>query len=282
MKMMDNKDKDIRPFEYEGQKYKVVRPTQKVRRESDAIYAQAFKQAVQDGFFLEVEIEELLEGRGLDEKTVSRKKNELIKQIRTLEVKLAKRQYKNVEEGRELAFRVADLRNSLENVDSGRKELKTQLASTVAENKRFNFFAYKCVTSEDGKPLWADFDEYENDDTPLAYLASIELASLLYNITRESIDKLSADYTENSWLRQNKFMDEKLRLINDKGKLIDRDGRLVNEEGYFVDENGNRVDIFGNRLTEDGHILSEEKVEKVESPPKNTPQEVMETVIEAG
>ena len=39
--MQDNKMENVKIFEFEGSNYKIVKPSNKIRRESDAIYAKA-------------------------------------------------------------------------------------------------------------------------------------------------------------------------------------------------------------------------------------------------
>lgn len=259
---MESKNKnnnDVRIFEFEGKKYKVTRPSNKIRRMSDAVYAKAYRQAISDGFLLEAEIDELLESRGFDDKSIQRKRTNILKEIRNLEVALVKKKYKNNEEGRNIALRIQELRNDLENVDAARQELKSQSASTIAENKRFNFFTYQCVTTESGEPLWSTFEEFESDEDPLAYKAATELLTLVFDAAQVSINKAASDRIENIWLKEHKYMDDKLRLIDEKGRLIDSEGRLINEDGYFIDEEGDRVDMFGNKLDEDGNILGDDE-----------------------
>jgi hypothetical protein len=242
-------------FEFEGKKFNVVRPSNKIRKESNIVYNKALREAIDSGFFFEFEIEELLKDRGYNEKDYNKQRNDMMKGIRAYEAKLINEQYKNLDEGKQIAFKTQDLRAELENFDSPHRELRSQSATTFAENKRFNFFAYKCISTEDGSQIWTNFDEYENDDSQLAIMASAKLLYLLYQVNHESSQKISAERTENVWLKQNKFMNEDLQLINTKGQTIDREGRLIDKEGNFINESGDRIDVLGNPLDAEGKLI---------------------------
>jgi len=110
--MTDKKDNNdnARIFEFEDKKYKIIRPTNKIRRESEAVYAKAYRRAIHDGFFLDAEIEEILRTRNMDDKGLRDKKNNLTGQMKTIELTLKNKDYKNKKEGRRLALDLKDLR----------------------------------------------------------------------------------------------------------------------------------------------------------------------------
>lgn len=247
--------KNFVKFELDDKKYTVIKPTNKIRKQSDAIYAKAYREAIGNGFLLNVEIDKILEERNLTDNDITKERTKLVKQIRDLEVILAKEEYSSVEEGKEVAFKIKDLRSQLINADTAKSELNKLSADNLAENKRFAFLSYSCISSDDGKPVWSSFEEYEDDESPLAYKAASELLVLQYNIYQDNQKEVESHYTENVWLIKNGFMNDNLDLIDDKGRMIDRHGRLINDKGEFINEDGHRIDIYGNLLDDKGRII---------------------------
>ena len=66
---------------------------------------------------------------------------------------------------------------------------------------------------------------------------------------------------ENKFLKDYKFVDKELRLVNDDGHLVDSEGRLINDEGRFIayDDDGEEyfIDRDGSALTEGGDYVVE-------------------------
>lgn len=249
------KNKNHTTFEFEDKTYKVMKPNNRVRRESDAYYAKAYRTALNDNFLLNAEIDEILENRGFSKKQAGKKKNERVKLIRELEVKLVKNRYKNKQEGKDISFEIQDLRDSIVNIDSAQQELESQSVERHAENRRFSYFAYRCCIDEDSKQLWGDFEEFEDDESALAIKAATELLMLVYDITQDSQKDILKDRTETRWLRDNGYMNGDLQLIDNKNRMIDREGRLINKEGDFLDEGGHKVDIYGNKIDDEGRLI---------------------------
>lgn len=256
-------------FEFENKQYIVSRPSNKIRKDSNIIYNKSLREAIDMGYFFDFEIEELLKQRGYNEKEFNKIRNDMTKQIRSHEAKLVNEEYKDLDEGKKIAFKTQDLRSELDVLESPHQELRSQSATTYAENKRFNFFAFKCISSADGSPIWSNFDEFENDESDLAVMAASKLLTLLYQVNQDSANKIAAERTENVWLKQNGFMNDELQLINYKGQSIDREGRLIDKDGNFINEAGDRIDILGNRLDKDGKLLS-----KNVKLPKIVPQDI--------
>ena len=79
---------EVKTFEFEGKSYKIIKPTNKIRRESDSIYAKAYREAIANGMYLEAEIEKILKERNLDKYSVEEQKKENEKKIEKLLSKL--------------------------------------------------------------------------------------------------------------------------------------------------------------------------------------------------
>ena len=96
------------------------------------------------------------------------------------------------------------------------------------------------------------YEDYLNRSSdPVAILAAQNLAGMLYGLENDYEDKLP----ENKFLKQYKFVDSKLRLINKDGHLVDENGRLIDETGRFVNEKGEFVDKDGNLVDNQGDYL---------------------------
>jgi hypothetical protein len=78
---------------------------------------------------------------------------------------------------------------------------------------------------------------------------------MLYCLDNDYEEKLP----ENKFLKQYKFVDDKLRFINKEGKLVDEEGRLLDENGRFINDKGEYVDKDGNLVTLDGEYVVEFK-----------------------
>jgi hypothetical protein len=52
-------------FTHDGVEYKVIRPNSKIRKESDTVYAKAYRKAIAEGLFLEAEIDNIIKDRGI-------------------------------------------------------------------------------------------------------------------------------------------------------------------------------------------------------------------------
>jgi hypothetical protein len=103
--------------------------------------------------------------------------------------------------------------------------------------------------------IWKDYNELE-ESISMPELSAI-LASKRENDYEEKLP-------ENKFLKQYKFVDDKLRLVNkegklvdEKGRLIDNNGRFINETGQFVDKNGNLVDDKGDYVVEFSPFLDD-------------------------
>ena len=114
-------------FEFNNETYTVKMPSNKIRRESDRIYATSYRQAIHDGHFLEAEVEDLLKSRDLDEKSLQPRRDELNSKLRKLESKL--KECTDTEAGKDIAEQAQAVRKSLEELEGARNELANQTAN---------------------------------------------------------------------------------------------------------------------------------------------------------
>lgn len=186
-------------MDVDGKKIKVIKPTIKIRRESDAIYAKAYREAISNGYFLEAEIEAILKNRGLDRESMS---EQLEKTERLIEKKISLlTDDLSVENGTVIVQEIAALRKSVDEVDAARYELNSQSAALLAENKRFNFFCFACSSLESGGLLWSNLKEFEEEDSELGGRIISEMIGFIYSGTKEMVKKIEDSRAENVWLR---------------------------------------------------------------------------------
>lgn len=236
----------------------IVSLTPEIKLESNKYYNKAWQEALSNDFPLQVEIEKILQKRGLlnDDKDLERV-NELEKQLRSMEKELraAIRNNKRMtkKEGKILAMEMRKIRVQLQEVGRTKNELISTSAETYADNERYSYFLYSTtVYTETGDSYWKSYLAFKSDTGSPVYADALK--AFLKSISGIDLD-VESRYYENQWLKRFGFMDEKFRLVNDSGRLISDEGLLIDEEGRFVDEEGNRIDRFGNRLNDKGEIL---------------------------
>jgi hypothetical protein len=112
------------------------------------------------------------------------------------------------------------------------------------------------VYKDNNQPYFNSMEDYLNKSTDIvAVRAAQTLANMIYGLDNDYENNLP----ENKFLRQYKFVDSKLRLINKEGKLVDEDGRLIDEDGRFINAEGKFVDKFGYLVDKDGEYILESK-----------------------
>ena len=84
-------------------------------------------------------------------------------------------------------------------------------AEGLADNARFDYLVSVSVFDNDGNSYFEDIDDYKrkSSDT-VAIKAAGEMANILYDLDPQFENNLP----ENKFLKQYKFVDEELRLVN--------------------------------------------------------------------
>lgn len=197
-------------FTFDGSEYKIVKPNNKVRKESDAVYAKAYRKAIAEGFFLEAEIDNIIKERGI--KAANEKEKKLIDaEIALLEEKFTSDSFENLSDGLEAFERISQLRKSLDELDKAKRELSSQSASIVAENERFSFFVFSCSFNAADEKIWDKLEEYKDDMSDLANKFSSEMIQIVYGGAQEIMEELAKIRPENIWYKvKNENIEEKL------------------------------------------------------------------------
>ncbi len=236
---------------------KAVKPTHKQRLESDKVKNTVFRQSVQGGAYLMTELDNELKKRGFWDEDKETKIRELQNFIREGVKRLNEGGFE-IEEAKQLALEISSKRVELMSLSTVRADFIDKTAEGQANNAAFDYLVSQCVVYNDsGKPYFSSYEDYINrkgDDD------AIECASKLYELLYNRInDDTIMNLPENQFLREFKFVDEKMRAIDEQGRLIDDSGRLIDEDGNWINDKGEKVDFFGNLLDKDGKPIIKRK-----------------------
>lgn len=229
-------------------------PTLQDQKEATRVYNQAFSEALKAKAVVRAKLDDLLVEQGLWDGIKQAKFTELQSEILEGERKLAKGGI-SLTEAKNLALNMKKTREELRDLISVKTSLDTHTAEGQADNARFNYLVSACTVYNDTKEQYfKSYEDYSNKAAdPVAILAAQNLAGMLYGLDNDYEDKLP----ENKFLKQYKFVDDKLRLINKDGKLIDDSGRLINENGRYINEKGEFIDKDGNLVDQEGDYIVE-------------------------
>lgn len=244
----------------------VQRPTSRDSLEAQKIYMKHFRLALENGGFVEEEVEKILKDRNIWNDDKEAKVKELSEKIMRGEKQLAmggrdeEGNKFTKEQARELALQMARWRNEQLMILAERNSISDNTVQSVANNARFDAQVALCTKHEDGRFVYDGKDVFEkhqnyvySKEWEVSIKAAEALAEMLYGLVIED----AKNRAENRFLLKYGFVDEKLRLINKDEHLIDEKGNLINEEGYYVDKEGNIIDLYGNRRDKDGNIIAD-------------------------
>lgn len=227
----------------------VVTPSSKDQKEAGKIYNNAFTEALKSKAVVRARLDDLLVDQGLWDETKQQQFEQLQREILESEQKLAKGGI-SLQQAKEVAMAMRKTRDEIRELISVKTNLDVHTAEGQADNAKFNYLVYACTVYKDNRnKFFSSYDNYLERSSELpAIMAAQNLANMIYGLEADYESKLP----ENKFLKDYKFVDEKLRLINKEGKLVDEKGRLVDETGRLINEEGKFVDRFGNLITEDG------------------------------
>lgn len=229
-------------------------PSLQDQREATKIYNQAFTEALKSKAIVRAKLDDLLVEQGLWDNSKQAQFTELQNKILEGERQLAKGGIK-LAEAKNIALGMKKNREEIRDLISVKTNLDNHTAEGQADNARFNYLVSACTIYADSKePYFKNYEDYNNRSSdPATILAAQNLANMLYGLEENYENKLP----ENKFLKDYKFVDDNLKLINKEGKLIDEDGRLIDSNGRFINENGQFVDKDGNLVNESGDYIVE-------------------------
>lgn len=229
-------------------------PSLQDQKEATKVYNQSFSEALKAKAVVRAKLDDLLVEQGLWDGIKQAKFTELQADILEGERKLAKGGI-SLTDAKEIALKMRKTREDLRELISVKTNLDTHTAEGQADNARFNYLVSACTVYNDTKEQYfKNYEDYNNKASdPVAILAAQNLANMLYGLEDNYEEKLP----ENKFLKQYKFIDSKLRLINKEGKLVDENGRLIDENGRYINEQGQFVDKDGNLVDQSGEYIIE-------------------------
>jgi len=230
----------------------IKRPDSAINRQAQLAYNRAFRDALQSGAILRQKLDDILREQDVWNDDKQNQYDDIVKKLNDNERAIDAGGIK-LSEAADLAKEMRDKRLEFRDLISERTLIDTNTAEGQADNARFNFLVQVCMVDQAGKKVFEDVDAYENSEAhPYAIEGARILAEQLYGLDANYDQTLP----ENKFLKQYKFVDEKLRFIDDDGKLIDEEGKFVNEDGRYVEYEDDGtirfVDFEGNRVDEDG------------------------------
>lgn len=227
-------------------------PSLQDQREATKHYNQTFSEALKAKAVVRAKLDDLLVDQGLWDAFKQAKFTQLQSEILDGERRLAKGGI-SLKNAKNIALDMKKKREELRELISVKTTLDTHTAEGQADNARFNYLVSACTVYKDNnQPYFKSYEDYNNKSAdPVAILAAQNLAGMLYGLDNDYEEKLP----ENKFLKQYKFVDEKLRLINKEGKLVDENGRLIDESGRFINEQGQFVDKDGNLVDSEGEYI---------------------------
>ena len=217
----------------------VTLPNSKIDAEANMyasqIFARLIKKEDEDGnpaFLLRAKLNEFLQKIGVWSEEDIKRIAKLTQEIKSYEDKLEKGGIKK-SEGRDIA--IALRKNRLEFIRflTKRNEYDEYTVEYFAENGRFNFLVTKCVTYDNGDPIFFSVEDYETNDELQKVLAA----------PIKKLASMTSSYDENYIhnLIEHKFL-KKYNYCNNDYDLVDSEGRRVNEKGELIDENGQVIE----------------------------------------
>lgn len=229
-------------------------PSLQDQREASKVYNQAFSDAIKAKAIVRAKIDEILKEQGLWDDGKQNEFDRLQQQILERERILAKGGI-SLNKAKSAALEIKKLRSEIRELISVKTSLDNNTAEGQADNARFNYLVSACTVYKDNnQPYFKSMEDYLDQSASIVALKGAQtLANMLYGLDND----YEYNLPENKFLKDYKFIDDKLRLINKDGHLVDEENRLIDENGRYVDKEGNFVDKFGYRIDKDGDYVVE-------------------------
>ena len=229
-------------------------PSLQDQKEGTKVYNQSFSEALKAKAVVRARLDDILVEQGLWDAVKQAQFTKYQSDILESERKLAKGGI-SLSEGKSIALEMRNNRAELRDLIAVKTNLDTHTAEGQADNARFNYLVSACTVYNDTKEQYfKNYEDYLNKSgDPISVLAAQNLANMIYGLDNDYEEKLP----ENKFLKQYKFVDDQLRLINKEGRLIDEKGRLIDENGRFINTDNQFIDKDGNLVDKEGDYIIE-------------------------
>lgn len=244
----------------ELKKIGVHKPTPKIEAqanmESSKVFANLIKQKNEDGsaaFMLRSQLNDYLAQAGVYTEQDIDDLTTFSERIKELEEVLSKGGKKK-SEGKSAAIELKKIRIAMYSLLVKQAEYDKNTVEHYSENARMNYLVTKCVTFEDGSPIFKNVEDYESDEIMQKALAEPirDLAAI--------VSSYDPDFEKN--LPENKFL-IKYGFVNNDLRFVNKDGQFTDEFGTLVDEDGNKI-IAEEKKEQVGEFLDDEDEVKEE------------------
>jgi hypothetical protein len=234
----------------------IKKPTSQVLSGAQRVSAKVWTDCVRDKIMTKQELKNFMYENNIWDQSRDLQQMNITSEIQKLEKELyiGKNGQKvmKTSEAKEIAIRMRILRADLRDLIAEKLSLEQNTAEAIAENAKFDYIVATCTFHEDGRRVYSNLDEYnENSDSNVAYEAATAMAQLLYSLDKN----FEKNLPENRFLVNQGLVNEDLALVNKEGETVDTRGRRINEFGYYINGDGERTDIDGNLLDEEGNYL---------------------------
>jgi hypothetical protein len=272
--MEDNRNFTVTTKDGKEVELVIKNPGLKDREEAESIRIRAWNRAVNEKAPFAEKLGSVLREQGLWDDSKDEKLATLRTELAEIFDKLERGGIK-LSEAKDAAIKARQIRNEMNLVTFDRVKYASTTVEGISSDKEFQYLVYAMVyyKNEPNKKYYKDFNDYLNRAGDIdSYLIMNKVSNILYGGNEEN-------WTENKFLKEFKFVDEKLRLINSDGHLVDTKGRLINEYGDWIkyDENGKEIiiDEAGNPVevqVDRKPFLDEEGNEIVKNEEKRRPK----------
>lgn len=252
--MSNGNEKKFETFtsEYNGidTKFKVYEPTLEQQQEAMKVRNKTFRDAVDAGALLRVQLSDILKERNLWNDVKQQRYAELEQKILDGK-KVLKEGGIKLKEAKDLALQMKKWRSELIDMRMPESELANQTAEGQADNASFNYLVSVCTVYYDSEEhVFNTLEDYLNrSETQISLKAARCLAALTYGVSSD----IEKELPENEFLLEFGYMNDQLYLVNENGELINEDGEVIDKNGAiiveeeeverkpFLDDDGNEV-----------------------------------------
>jgi hypothetical protein len=223
--------------EYNGQVLYVKKPGYKELSEAKLHSARVFNQARISNAMMKAQLWDYMRVQGIWNDDRQKELDSIVTFINESVTELDKGKngkYKTLSDARKVALDIRVARVVQRNLLSQYTELEGLTIEGLSEQANFDYLMSLCIYNEDGSRKFSTVEEYfETSGDDIIRLCANELSYFVYN----NLDKnWESKLPENKFLAKYKFVDDKLRLIDENGKFVNRDFKLVDEAGELIEK----------------------------------------------
>jgi len=226
----------------------VKKPEWSDESKAKAYGAKAFKEALDNGAILKDELEKILISRGIWNEAKQKQLQDLSKTITDGLVALKKGGIKK-SKARDIAIEIRVARATQVILMTERNKYEDLTVENQVTNAQFDALVALCTFDEEGNKIFSSIEDYRDKaGTPAALAAANELSRIRYGLD----PKWQENLPENKFLKEHKFVNDNLELVDDKGRKVTKDFKTIDDDFDYVNDNNEKIDENGNKLDSDG------------------------------